>query len=73
MRFVSAYFLLFSNIFRSPETPMGINVWERINFNLRKDYLKKILQKISEKNESCENISSFIIRSDLNRSYCRIN
>ena len=29
---------------------MEINLWKRINFNLRMDYLKKTLQEILEKN-----------------------
>ena len=57
---------MFSNIFRSVETSirscvhdvseraltnlMGINLWKRINLNLRRNYLKKTLQEILGKN-----------------------
>ena len=37
---------------------METNVWKRINFNLRMDYLKKTLHEIAEKlmSDSNENI-----------------
>ena len=47
----------------------GTNVWERINFNLRRYYLKKTLQEVAEKNLEIY----FIFRTDLSRSYWRIN
>ena len=88
MHFISACFILLSNISRSLETSirsclhdvgqrvlMGTNVWKRINFNVRRDYMKKTLQEIADKNLESSRVSRakyLIFRSDLNRSYCRI-
>ena len=45
----------------------GINVQKRINFNFRRDYLKKILQEIAEKNleSSWVSVRKYILFSSL--------
>ena len=53
------------------------NVWKRIKFNLRRDYLKKVLQEIADKILKISWVGhvkiSFILPSDLKGSYCRIH
>ena len=87
MEFLSAYFLLLSNLSRLREFSIhpwslsestltnlkGTNVWKRINFNWRRDYLKKALKEIAEKNLESSWVSHvkiyFIFCNDLNRFY----